>query len=201
MTTFGQALNLQVVTPAAAILTTQEAKDWARITDSSEDTIIDRMIADCTDRLQAALWSQFVTQTYDWSFDNWNAALEWDDAIARNVLRVPYPPLQSITSIKYYDVNNAQQTWTASEYMVDAVRKPGRITTAAGFSWPSLYDRPNAVTVRFVAGYGTGAQTPAAIRNAVLALFETQFRDRGHEIDVSGAIRRIAAVHGLRYYK
>lgn len=65
-------------------------------------------------------------------------------------------PLQAVSSIKYFDINNTETTLATTYYNVFAkdLRQPGTIELAPGQDWPSLEDeRTYPITVRFVAGY------------------------------------------------
>ena len=82
-------------------------------------------------------------------------------------------PVATIATIKYYDTANVLQTAAASLYDTDLAseNRPPRIRPAYGQSWPSTYDRYNAVEVTFTAGYGTTRESvPLGIRHAILIL-------------------------------
>jgi uncharacterized phiE125 gp8 family phage protein len=64
-------------------------------------------------------------------------------------------------------------------YDVDLVSEPARITLKAGQNWPTTYQGPNAVRVRYVAGYGTtAAAVPQPIRNWMLLHVAHFYRNR-----------------------
>lgn len=102
------------------------------------------------------------------------------------MIEIPLPPLQSVTFLKYYDENNAQQTLVNTRYQVDTVSEPARlIIDTAG--WPNIYSRANAVTVEFVCGYGVaGSDVPASLRAAMLLhigdLFENRQNGQAQEV-------------------
>lgn len=85
----------------------------------------------------------------------------WDHALDAfpETIVLPLAPVQSVTQITYVDGAGATQTLSSSVYQVDAISEPARIRTAPGQSWPATQARMNAVTVRFVAGYGSAAST------------------------------------------
>jgi uncharacterized phiE125 gp8 family phage protein len=73
------------------------------------------------------------------------------------------------------DSNGTTQTWAASNYTVDAPAgpecTPGRVIANYGVTYPSTQSIPNAVTVRFVAGYGAAASAvPYGIKAAMKLL-------------------------------
>jgi hypothetical protein len=65
---------------------------------------------------------------------------------------------------------------------VDAKSEPGRIVPAYGKVWPSTRYEPNAVQVRFVAGYGLEALDIDArapeLRQAIGVLVGTMYEQR-----------------------
>jgi uncharacterized phiE125 gp8 family phage protein len=80
---------------------------------------------------------------------------------------VPRPPLQSITSIKYYDTAEVEATFSSADYFVDTVSTPGRIV----LKWQSLADPTlRAVVAVRCGGWTTAASVPARLRQAMLLL-------------------------------
>ena len=80
--------------PANELLTTAEAKAWLRVDFASDDTIIDSLAKSGRVYLENFTRRAFVTQTVRHEFDCWPAS---------GVIRLPRPPLQSVTSVKYYN--------------------------------------------------------------------------------------------------
>ena len=153
-------MALSLITAAAEEpITPTEAKasPSLRVAVATDDTDIAEMIT--TARMQAEDYSghAFVTQT-------WELVL---DGFPTGGIKVPVPPLQSVTSIKYIDGNGDQQTLDALLYAVDDDSTPGLIVPAYGESWPSARDEINAVRVRFVAGFGAAADVPADIKTCI----------------------------------
>lgn len=84
------------------------------------------------------------------------------------VMRLPLEPVSSVTSVTYYDGDNAQQTLATSVYTVLTDDRGPYIALKYGQSWPSTYSRRDAVSVTFVAGYGAAAtDVPARIKQAI----------------------------------
>lgn len=147
------ALTL-VTRPTFYPMTVQEVKDRLRITSSDEDSVIIGFIAGATQWAERILGWRLCTQTWKLELNRFPT-----------VIRIPYPPLQSITHIKYYDADNIQQTYSSSEYYVDSSSYPGNIEYVN--SWPSHYDKPNAIEVQFVCGFDDVADIPADILDAI----------------------------------
>jgi uncharacterized phiE125 gp8 family phage protein len=174
-----------VTPPAIEPVTVAEAKDWARITTSAEDDVVEMLLLAARRQVESTeLRRALNTQTWDYFLD----AFPCDHG---GRIRVPRPPLQSVTSIKYIDTGGAQVVLAASEYQVDAKSQPGRVYPAWGKSWPATRDVPNAVELRFVAGYGNAIEdVPEEIRQAIKVMVNTGFQNR--EEIVTGTI--VAAI-------
>lgn len=153
------ALKL-VAAPAVEPLSTAEAKLHLRVDATDEDTLISSLIVEARQHAENFTSQGLITQTWDLQLDGWPD---------KNEIKIPLPPLQSITSVKYYGTDGTEYTMTASNYIVDTKSEPGRIVLAYGKSWPSTTLQPAAgVLVRFVAGYGAAAaNVPDAIKSAL----------------------------------
>lgn len=63
-------------------------------------------------------------------------------------ITLPAPPVQSISSVKYFDENNVDRTLDPSNYFVDNDTLMWSLT----FTGASLYTRPSAVRIEYIAG-------------------------------------------------
>lgn len=100
-----------------------------------------------------------VTQTWDYTRDGFPS----DD----DVIRLPRRPVASVSSVKYIDTAGAEQTMPVADYIVDTGKIYGEIALAYDKTWPLTRDQKNAVTVRFISGYGTPAAVPEPIKSAM----------------------------------
>jgi uncharacterized phiE125 gp8 family phage protein len=111
---------------------------------------------------------------------------------------IPLPPLQSVTSITYLDENGDSQTLATSAYRVLNAGDPmnrGRIERASGATWPSTYTVQQAVTVTFVAGYGTRNDIPHHTRHLILFAVKEAY-DHKTPVDAQ-SMMRTPAYEGL----
>jgi uncharacterized phiE125 gp8 family phage protein len=146
--------------PSVEPLSLAEAKSHLRVDDTSEDTLITDIIVAARNYVENVTKRQLVTAT-------WTHYL---DAFAAEI-RLPYPPLQSVTSVKYYDTGGSQQTLASAVYTTDTYRQRGRLVEAYGQTWPATQAIINAVAIEYVAGYGdAGSDVPSAIRQAMRLL-------------------------------
>jgi uncharacterized phiE125 gp8 family phage protein len=82
-------------------------------------------------------------------------------------IRVPLPPLQDVSAMRYVDGSGATQELDSSDYQIVQSARP-YIMPAFGKSWPSSFCGPDAVSIEFVAGYGDNPEdVPEPIRSAI----------------------------------
>lgn len=91
---------------------------------------------------------------------------------------VPLPPLQTVESVKYYDQDGVKQTLDPSQYLVDTVSEPARITPAPNTAWPTTQNRVNAVEVAFTCGYGAASAVPQGIKHWIIMRVATSYERR-----------------------
>lgn len=152
----------QTVTPSEEPITLAKAKLWCRIDsdDTSQDDEITELIKAARLRCEKVAGIALVTQTWKLTLDAFP-----DDGL----IRLPRPPLASVTNIKYLDTSGVEQTLATTEYRVDADSKPGLIQEDSGKAWPAIYDVVAAVRVTYVAGYGGASAVPEDIKQRLRA--------------------------------
>lgn len=106
-------------------------------------------------------------------------------------------PLQTLTFIKYYDTNNVLQTLSASVYTVAAFSEPACVTLVNGQTWPSLWDRDDAVQVEYVTGSTSQTAVPAALRQAVQMLVGHFYANREASVVGTNASPMLMAAEAL----
>ncbi len=160
-------MALKLITPPAPIVTTAEIKRHVRaVYFTDDDEYLDSLIAVATDHIDGKdgwLGRALGTQTWDLILDEFPS----------EGIRVPIPPLQSVTYVRYVDPVSGLET-DATGFTVDTASEPGWIMPGAN-GWPAIMDTINAVRVRFVAGYET---VPPAIKQAVMLLAAHYYENR-----------------------
>ncbi|QTH21993.1 phage gp6-like head-tail connector protein [Rhizorhabdus wittichii] len=97
---------------------------------------------------------------------------------------LPYPPIATIVSVKYIDAAGIEQTVPSNDYVL-AGRK---LTPLPGKAWPSPRNQPEAVRIRYDAGYEV---VPANIKSAILLMTGDQYRHRDSAPELSIAAERL----------
>jgi len=146
----------QTTPPATEPISLAEAKSHARIDSSDEDTLLGIYITAARQAYEAVSGLALITQTWTQYHDCWFGG---EISLMRN-------PVASVSSVKYYDADNAQQTFSSANYFVDTFSTRARIVLAPNVSLPSTYDRPNVWEIEFVCG----AATAEAIDKQILQL-------------------------------
>ncbi|MCB0190639.1 MAG: head-tail connector protein [Anaerolineae bacterium] len=160
----------RTVEPAAEPLSVSALKNHLRVDLSDDDELIAAYLEAARDYVEKTTRRSLVTQTWRLSLDGWPAC---DEII------LPRPPLQSVTSIVYYDSEGASNTLASSAYDVDIDSEPGRVVLKHGESWPSTTLRPmNPVQVTYVAGYGLAADVPSYLVHLIRLLVSHWYENR-----------------------
>lgn len=168
---------VQTVAPASEPVTLAEAKLHLRVEVSDDDDLITGLLKAARQYAETVTGRQLMQATWRLNLDAWPD----DDEI-----RVPKPPLQSVSSITYVDTAGATQTVAASDYQVDANSEPGRIVPAYGEVWPAVRDQLNAIAVTYVAGGAAASSVPEGIKAAIKLLLAHWYETR--EAVITGTI-------------
>lgn len=147
-----------VTGPTDEPLSEEEAKAQCRIDGLVPD--LDRYIRTARRKVERDTESALLTQT-------WKQYLDYFPA---GPIELRRPPIQSVSSITYTDVNGTTQTLSASLYELDSTAKPGLILPSYGNSWPSTRVQLRAITVTFVCGYASVAALQADAIEAIHAI-------------------------------
>lgn len=171
-----------------------------QVTLAADEDTISGLIT--TARIQAEIFTRraLITQTLQQQQDHFpHAGMQpyRPNSLYSNqphFIRLFRAPLQSVTFIKYTDQNGVQQTWDPSNYIVDAVSEPARISLAFGKIWPPIRLLPGSVIIKFVAGYGDTPDTvPRSIRQAINAMVGHWYNNR----EVEGDGRQLPLTMGV----
>lgn len=148
-----------VTAPSLEPVLLTDAKSQCRITTTEEDTLIGTYITSARELVEGYLNRSLITQTWQADYDDWYAPF-----------MLPRPPLQSVSSIQYYDLDNVLQTLDPSLYIVTGANSTGfgKIAPSWGAVWPPVYPRFDSVQIKYVAGYGNASAVPADIRIGIL---------------------------------
>lgn len=176
---------VRTVAPASMPVSLAEAKAHLRVDHDDQDDLITAQIKAASaylDGYSGILGRALVTQTWRQDF-----------ATFADRLPLPVSPVIAIVSISYFDVSNVQQTLDAGVYDLFAEARGAYVSLQPGQVWPATFNRADAVSITFTAGFGAATDVPEPIRQAILLIVQRLFDGADTEIDVS--IDRV--VHAL----
>ena len=150
--------------PSLEPVTLDEARAWLRIDILDHDQLIQDAIKAARNTVEDHLRSQLLTATME-------ARLDWFPKGADRILRLLRGPVQSITSIKYQDVDDVQQTLDLAKLSQDLNSMPARIRPKTGETWPAVRSDLNVIVIEYKSGYGDAlSDIPTGIRAALRML-------------------------------
>ena len=162
--------------PSTEPLTTAEAKQHFRVDHDEEDSLIDRCVTTARQQVESFTRRALINTTFTLKLDAFP-----------HQIRPPRSPLSSVSSVTYLDTNGDSQTLSTDVYGVDTDTEPGRIYLKYNQVWPDTREIENAVTVTFVAGYGSATTSiPTNLLSAVALLAAHYYEFR--EPVIAGAI-------------
>lgn len=166
----------EVTAPTTEPVSLVEAKAHLRVDVADDDTLITALIVAARQTAETYTHRAIPAQTWDLKLDSFFDR----DYYADGAIWLPKPPVSSITSVTYLDGAGASQTWAATTgWLSDLPSGPwarrARIYPAYAVQYPATYGVPNAVTIRFVAGYTT---VPEGLKAAMKLLMGNWYQHR-----------------------
>jgi uncharacterized phiE125 gp8 family phage protein len=154
----------RVTAATGKVLTLSEAREQCKEPDDRDNWLIEGMIAAACDMVAEMAGRVLTQETWAASYPSVSGGLE-----------LPKAPVQSVTSITYYDRNDTLQTAPLTDFYVFKDEDHCVIRPKTGKSWPTTITRDDAVTITFVAGY---PEVPAALKAAALLLTGHLYENR-----------------------
>lgn len=162
---------------AVDIITLAEARTHLRIIAYGsplahpDDAYITALITAAREWTEEYLERYIGTQTLELALDDFPDDIELKGYV------------QSVTSVKYIDATEIEQTLSAANYTLDNYSVPAWILQATNTDWPTIADVGNAVKVRYAAGYTDTLVTndnpcPKAIISAMLLVIGNLYENR-----------------------
>lgn len=147
----------RLVAPSVLPVALADAKANMKVESAAEDAFITALVSTACAVVQDMTGRAMGEQTWRLDIGEQNASER---------VKIPLTPVSSISSITYYDGDDAQQTATVSDFYLFADDYAAQIMPKAGNSWPATIARDDAISITFVAG----GSTPEGLEQAVLLL-------------------------------
>lgn len=148
-------MSVVLITPPEPLLTVADARRHLRIDALDDDATLAALVDAATSHLDGpnGILGRAIGQ------QTWELRLT---EFPSGDIELPFGPAVSVTSIKYDDEDDVEQTVAAEDYTLDTDCIDAPVITPVD-AWPTS----SAVRVRFVAGY---AAVPAAVMQAARLL-------------------------------
>lgn len=173
-----------LVAPPVEPLTLAQVKLDRAIDHTEHDSKLTGLITAAREYVEQFCQLSMVTQTRESGFDSFTT-----------FLNLPYGPVQEVTAVEYTATDG---TVTAiASYASDLYGPVPRVSAAYNELWPTAVQTvPNAVKVRYVAGYATVAGSPTdytsnipqALKTAMYLLIGNWYENR--EATITGTINQ-----------
>lgn len=157
--TDGEASWALVTGPQLWPIELVDAKDHARITQPQGQASIERYLRAATEEAEATMSRGLLTQTWKLNLRCW----------ADKIYLPRAAPLQSVTSVKYYDTTGTQQTLATTYYDVDTISRPGSVVRKPQQSYPALQSDRQAprIEILYVIGWTSADLVPERIKQGI----------------------------------
>lgn len=161
-----------ITAPTYEPISVADVAEYLRVDDLvADEDLLDSLITAARQYLEQYLNRPIATQTLEEALTGWANPIVLDSS------------LQSVTFVKYIDVNGAEQTLASNQYYVDTYSEPAKITPAYNVTYPELYNVPNNVKIRYVAGYTSGGSPdtnplPKTLRFAMMLVIGDLYANR-----------------------
>lgn len=138
-------------------------KSHLKVSDDDEN-LLTEILDDATSALELWLGRSFISQT-------WELTLEGKEfPPSSDIIRLPHGPLISVTSVKWWDTDGDEQTFSSGSYTVHT-GKGSKIFLNNGAAWPSGVRWRKSAVIEYISGDGTASSgVPGNLRLAIRML-------------------------------
>jgi hypothetical protein len=166
--------------PAQELISVTTAKNFCRVFNTDDDALFGVLIPAAREACEEFCSRKFAPQSLLMSLDSFPY---YTDTVMSQMAYPPsyyslpmysttlwnysqmiklfYPPCIEVQGIDYTDANGNNQTLEQdTDFLLDNIWEPARIFPMPGAMWPSCLYVPNAVRIRYTAGYGSPAVDP-----------------------------------------
>lgn len=167
-----------ITPPAAEPISVAEGKAYCGITIEDDDALVASLIVAARMLVETQTRRALVTRTLETHFPCFPRC---------GSIETPVAPVQSVESIQYLDPSGVLQTLDPTAWRpITEGDGPGEIIPAIGTTWPSTADAPDAVRVRYVAGYGDPSAVPECAKIVIYMRVSDGYINR--ESKITGTI-------------
>lgn len=177
----------RTVAPTTHIVSFDDAREHLRVTDTSESYYIETLLSAADATVEEMTGRAILPQT-------WTLAV----GSVSGKLYLPKAPVVAVSSIAYYDADNASQTATVGDFYLFKDDTTAWLEPKPNVVWPDLYDRSDALTVTFTAGYSS-IPTPLvhAAKLLIAHWFENRAATQGDKAEIPYAVDHLTSLYRI----
>ncbi len=185
-----------ITPPLVTPVTLQEAKDFLKITDASEDTLIITWIEAATCVAEEFLNRRLVTQTWAKFLDRFgihghrhHSSHGFHNSFFHEGIILKKRPFASLTKVEFYPIDwdkvAARTSFDITKFFIPVATqgRDSHITLFADETFPDTFNIQQAILIEFTAGQVV-ADINRAIKQAILIIVAFQRANRGDCCDV-----------------
>lgn len=173
------ARTIVVTPPTSEPVTLADAKAHLRVDQDADDALIGAMLQAARESIETAVRRALMPQTLETSWPGFPRSFGAPWWCSGEPIVLPRAPVASVASVAYTDPDGLDQVLDLSSYrVVPGGTGPTEVAPMPGTAWPATADIPDAVRVRYDAGYPSAAAVPACARAAILLRLGTLYENR-----------------------
>jgi uncharacterized phiE125 gp8 family phage protein len=171
----------QTTAPSLEPVSLDELMAHGRIIETNEGTLLESYITAARVHCENKVGQQFVAATWRKEIDRFPCVTRLNP---HQAIWLDRPPLQSVTSLTYIATDGSSTVMPSSDYVVSTDSMPGYIRPKYNGSWPTAQFVPNAVSIVYIAGYGTTSSTasvaavPVPAKTAIKVAAQYYYQER-----------------------
>ncbi|MCJ2033158.1 hypothetical protein [Methylobacterium sp. J-068] len=176
-------MRVTVITPPAILVSVPDAKLQAPVLAASDDIRVAALLAAGQSRIERSwVGRAFGTQTLEARLDGFD----------EREIALPWPPLRRVLSITGISEAGTEHVVDPATYLVFGIGGAGGSVAPVGGRWSPIPRRPEAIRIRYEAGYQADDPALDAPRHAVV-LIATQL----HALSAQELSLRSETVEGV----
>lgn len=178
-----------VTEPSIEPVSVVEAREHLRLDDDVDESLVFSLILTARQWAENYTGRSFINRTMQMYLDGFSEKDTplWEGTRTgihitnyENYIEIVSAPVSAVSSIKYYDDSNTQSTWATTNYYVDTIREPARISLTDTGVFPTDLRKANGLEINYTAGYGANrTDVPEAIRVAIMQYMTFMYEHRG----------------------
>lgn len=177
----------------SVVLDFTDIQTHLRIDGTTDAALVASLISGVTKRVEAYIDRKLTSQTWGIYFDYFprtkNEDAWWDGtkdgAVSQlysdqRFIELPFGPCITVSSVATFDETDGSVAMDASVYSVDTISPRPKIALKSSATWPTTTLRPvNGVKVTATFGFGTAADVPQDIKEAIKIAVSNLYEHRG----------------------